>query len=206
MRANENGSIQRVLGRVPRTEGVIERRSGQSRWVNRVPFAARTIWDVSADGSRIAIVSQKVRGPDSASYRVTVLGEKGDTVFSKKFSTTLTVVPKKSIDSALARVSSGFRNYPVEELRALVAKEIPPVYPPVQNILIGADKTIWLELHSTTADRQWLELDPTGTPIGVATVAKNFVARAGDRTHLWGFEAEGEQLRTLVRYAITGQR
>jgi hypothetical protein len=203
MRTNENGSIQRVIGKVPRSEGILERRSGGSRWVYRVPFAARTLWEVSADGSRIAIVSQAVKGPDSASYRVTVLGEKGDTVFSKKFSTSLTAIPKKSVDSVLARVSSGLRDHPVDELRGLVAKEIPAVYAPVEGLLLGADKTVWLQLHSTGVDRQWLALDPAGTPIGVASVAKNFVARAGDRSHLWGFEAEGEQLRALVRYAIS---
>lgn len=203
MRTNENGSIQRVVGRMPRTEGVIERRSGGSRWIYRVPFFPRTIWDVSPDASRIAIVSQAVKGTDSASYHVTVVGEKGDTLLSKKYSTTLVAIPKKTVDSALARVSGGLRDHPPEELRGLVAKEIPPVYPPIEGVILGADQTIWLQLHSTAGDRQWLALDPAGNPIGVASVPRSFVARAGDRTHLWGFEAEGEQLRSLVRYSIT---
>lgn len=203
MRTNENGQIQRVLGRVPRNEGVLERRSENSRWVYRVPFFPRTMWDIAADGSKIAIVSQSLKGPDSASYRLIILGEKGDTVLSKKFPTTLTLLPKKSVDSAVARVSGSLRDHPLEELRGLVTKEIPPVYPPVEGLIFGADQTIWLLLHSTSADRQWLALDPAGNPIGVASVPKSFVARAADRTHLWGFEAEGEQLRSLVRYAIT---
>jgi len=202
MRTDENGSIQRSLARVPKTDGVIDRRSGQSRFVYRVPFAPRTLWDVSSDGSRIAIVSQAVRGADSATYRVTVIGEKGDTVFSKKFPATLIAVSKKSVDSALARVR-GSRDFAVEQLRGVVGKEIPPMFPPVDNLIIGADKTIWLELHSAGADRQWLAIDPAGGPIGVASVPRTFVARAADRTHLWGFEAEGEQLRTLVRYSIS---
>jgi hypothetical protein len=203
MRTNENGSIQRVLGRVPRNEGVIERRSGNSRWVYRVPFFARTMLDIASDGSRIAIVSQALRGPDSASYHVTVLGERGDTVLSKKFPVALTAIPKKSVDSALARVSGGIRDYSVDQLRGLVAKEIPPLYPPVEGVILGADKTIWVQLHSAGADRQWFALDSTGTPIGVVAVPKNFIARAAVRTTLWGFEAEGDQLRTLVRYTIT---
>jgi len=203
MRTNENGSIQRVLGRVPRNEGVLERRSGNSRWIYRVPFFPRTMWDIAADGSKIAIVSQSLKGPDSASYRVIILGEKGDTVLSKKFPTTLIAIPKKSVDSAVARVSGSLRDHPLEELRGLVAKEIPPVYPPIEGLILGADQTIWLQLHSMSADRQWLALDPAGNSIGVVSVPRTFVARAGDRARLWGFEAEGDQLRTLVRYAIT---
>jgi hypothetical protein len=202
MRTNENGSIQRSLARVPKNDGLIDRRSGPSRFVYRTPFAARTLWDVSPDGARIVVVSQAVRGADSASYRVTVIGEKGDTVVSKKYSATLVPVTKKSIDSALARVRGG-GSFTVEGLRATVAKEIPPVFPPVENLIAGSDNTIWLELHSTGADRQWLAIDPTGTPIGVANVARTFVARAGDKSHLWGFETEGEQLRTLVRYTMS---
>ena len=203
MRTNENGAIQRVIGRIPRTEGVIERRSGGSRWVYRVPFFPRTMWDVAPDGSKIAIVSQAVSGPDSASYRVLVLGEKGDTVLSKSFPAALAAISKKSVDSVLARVSGNLRDHPLEELRGLVAKEIPAMYPPIEGLILGADQTIWLQLHSATAERQWLALDPAGNPIGVASVPKNFVARAADRGHLWGFEAEGDQLRALVRFAIT---
>ena len=203
MRTNENGAIQRVIGRIPRTEGVIERRSGGSRWVYRVPFFPRTMWDVAPDGSKIAIVSQAVSGPDSASYRVLVLGEKGDTVLSKSFPAALAAISKKSVDSVLARVSGNLRDHPLEELRGLVAKEIPAMYPPIEGLILGADQTIWLQLHSATAERQWLALDPAGNPIGVASVPKNFVARAADRGHLWGFEAEGDQMRTLVRYSVT---
>ena len=203
MRTNENGAIQRIVGRVPRNEGVLERRSGNSRWMYRVPFFPRTLWSVSADGSRIVIVSQALKGPDSASYRVTILGEKGDTLLSRKYPTTLVAIAKKSVDSAVARVSGSLRDHPVEELKGLVAKEIPPVYPPIEGLVLGADQTIWLQLYSTSADRQWLALDPAGNAIGIASVPKNVVVRAGDRTRLWGFEAEGDQLRTLVRYAIT---
>lgn len=202
MRTNENGSIQRTIARVPKNEGLIDKRMGQSRFMYRVPFVPRTLWDVSADGSRLVIVTQGVRGADSATYRATVLGENGDTIFSKKYSATLSAVSKKSVDSALARIRGG-RDLPVEDLRAFVAKQIPPVFPPVDNLIVGVDKTIWLELHSGAADRQWLAIDPAGVPIGVASVARTFVARAGDRTHLWGFEAEGEQLRTLVRYTVS---
>ena len=202
MRTNENGSIQRSIARVPKSDGLIDRRNGQSRFVYRTPFAPRTLWDASSDGSRIVIVSQSVHGADSATYRVTAIGEKGDTIFSKRYPATLLAVSKKSVDSALARVRGG-GSFSVDELRGLVARQIPPVFPPVENLIVGADQTIWLELHSGGADRQWLSLDPTGTPIGVASVPRSFVARAGDKNHLWGFEAEGEQLRTLVRYSIT---
>ena len=203
MRTNENGAIQRVVGRVPRNEGTLERRSGNSRWVYRVPFFPRTMWEIAPDASRIGIVSQALKGADSASYRLTVIGEKGDTVFSKKYPAALVPIPKKTADSAVARVSGGFREHPIEELRGLVAKEMPPVYPPIEGIILGADQTIWLQVHSTGGDHQWLALDGAGNPIGLVSVPKNFVARAGDRTHLWGFEAEGEQLRSLVRYSIT---
>ena len=203
MRASENGSILRIIGRVPRNEGILERRSGSSRWVSRVPFFPRTMTDVSPDGSRILLVSQAVKGADSGSYRVVVLGEKGDTLLSKRFPVALTAISKKSVDSAVARVSGGMRDYSVEQLRGFVAKEIPPVYPPVEGALLGADKTIWIQLRSPSADRRWLALDSNGTALGVVLVAKSFVAKAATRTTLWGFEAEGEQLRALVRYAIT---
>ena len=203
MRTNENGAILRVIGRVPRNEGTLERRSGNSRWVYRVPFFPRTMWDIAPDASRIAIVSQALKGADSASYRVTVIGEKGDTLLSKKYPVTLVSILKKTADSAVARVSGGLRDHPIDELRALVAKEMPLVYPPIESVILGADQTIWLQVHSTGGDRQWLALDAAGTAIGIASVPKNFVARAGDRAHLWGFEAEGEQLRSLVRYSIT---
>jgi len=202
MRIGENGAIQRVVARFPRDEDMLDLSVKQSRWTSRIPFHDRTLWDVSADGSRI-VTAWRGRGADSATFQVAVLGEKGDTLFSKKLPYTPVAIPKKAVDSALTKFNRSIANMSVEELRGLVAKQIPSTYPPVVDIIAGRDKTTWVEVRGTSLDQhQWIAFDATGTVIGTVALPKGIVLRAADRDHLWGFDSDVDRVKALVRYKV----
>jgi len=202
MRVDENGAIQRVVARFPRDEDMLDLSARKSRWTSRIPFHDRTFWEVSEDGSRI-VATWRNRGADSATFQVAALGEKGDTIFSKKFPFTPVAIAKKSVDSALTKFNRSIADMSVEELRALVAKQIPPTYPPVLDLVPGRDNTTWVELRSTNADQhQWMALDATGAVIGLVALPKGFVLRAADRDHVWGYDSDVDRVKALVRYKI----
>jgi hypothetical protein len=91
----------------------------------------------------------------------------------------------------------------VEELRGLVAKQIPSTYPPVVDIIAGRDKTTWVEIRGTSGDQhQWMGFDPTGGVLGTVAVPKGVVLRAADRDHLWGFDSDVDRVKALVRYKV----
>ena len=203
MRVGENGSIKRVIGRAFRDDPFMEIKSrGTERRVT-VPFrGAAVVWNVAADGSRIVIAATSYRGADSATYRVTALGERGDTAFSRKFPYSPVPITKKSVDSSVARFSRTVGDLSPEQVRDLVAKQIPPSYPAVQEVVVGRDKTTWLGLHATGADREWIILDPAGAAIGTVALPKQVTVRAADRNQAWAVESNGENVVAVLRYKI----
>ena len=202
MRIGENGTIQRVVARFPRDRDRVEYKNGNSTRSIPSPFPPLTVWDVSSDGARIAVVTTALRGADSASYRVTMIGEKGDTIYSRKFPFTPAPLTKQGVDSIRARLNRGMGGRAPDEAIESVLKQLPAAHPAVESVVIGRDKTLWLELHSTGADRQWVMLDAAGAPASTVSLPKTFVLRAADRDHVWGYEVDGDHVGAVVRYKV----
>jgi hypothetical protein len=203
MRINENGSVQRVVARVPRNDVRFDFRIRNSSQAVLPSYAPLTVWDASTDGSRVVVVTTALRGVDSASYRVTALGALGDTAYSRRIPFVPVAMSKQSIDSVRTRFSRSVGQRSAEEVGEARVKQLPWAYPPVESVLAGRDQTTWIELRSTTAERTWLVLDPTGAPIGALALPKEFVLRAAERERAWGFDRDGDQLTSLVRYKIS---
>jgi hypothetical protein len=207
MRIAENGSIQRVIARLPRDESRIDVTAGNNdRRVaipfRAIPFRAQNMWDVSSDGARVVLVATSLHGADSATYRVTEIGAKGDTIFSRRFPFVPVPISRQTIDSVRMRITHGIGGRSTDETRDFMVKQLPPVYPPIESVVVGRDGTTWIELRHTTPEHSWLALDAGGAPIGVAEFPKEFVLRAAERGRVWGFNNDGDHLSAIVRYKI----
>jgi hypothetical protein len=206
MRIEEGGKMLRTLARVPRNENMVEIDRDRRRASLGIPLFPRTYWDARNDGSRIAIVTPNMRGRDSATFRVTTIGETGDTVFSKLYPFSPVPITAATLDSIRqhSRITNNGNNTRLpEDLAKLVADKMPAQYPPTLGVHVGRDKTVWVELRPTAPDTKlWLVLDPTGAPIGTATFPKGFQLLESDRTHAWGFERSGQIINALVRFRV----
>jgi hypothetical protein len=200
MRIAENGSVLKVIARIPRDERRIDVRFNNSSLPAIYP--PLTLWDVAADGAHIVVVATSLSGPDSATYRVTALGAQGDTVFNRRFPFTPAPMSKQSVDSVRARLnrSLGARSGP--DLSESMVKQLPWAYPPIEQVIVGRDQTTWIGLRATSSDRTWIALDAAGTPSGLVTLPRDFLLRAADREHVWGFERDGDRVVALVRYKV----
>jgi hypothetical protein len=202
MRIKENGSVERVVARVPRNDSRMDLRFRFMAEVSVPMYGPLTLWDVSTDGSHVVIVATALQGADSATYRVTALGALGDTLYSRRIPFVPVPMSKQSIDSIRSRFSGSVGRRSTEEVGEVVEKQLPWAYRPVERLIVGRDQTTWIELRATTADHLWLVLDSTGASIGSVGFPKEFLLRAADRDHAWGFERDGGRVTSLVRYRI----
>jgi hypothetical protein len=202
MRIKENGSVERVVARVPRNDTRVDFRFRSSSQATVPSYAPLSMWDVSADGARVVTVTTSLRGADSATYRVTVLSALGDTVYSRRIPFVPVPMSKQSIDSVRARFSRSVGGRSAEDVGESMVKQLPWAYPPVEGVVAGRDQTTWIELRSTTAEHAWLILDATGTPAGMLGLPKEFVLRAAEHDRAWGFDRDGDRVTSLVRYRI----
>jgi len=202
VRISAAGSIQRTVARVPRDEGNVIIASGAQRRTMGIPYFPRTVWDVSSDGTRVAVVSTSMTGPDSATFRVTVIGAQGDSVFSRRLPFVPMRMTAQSIDSIRTNVRTGVGARSADEIRTLVTQRTPRYYPPVAGVRVGRDHTTWVQLRPTADGRPWLVLDSAGAPIGMVTLPKEVMLQEADREHVWGFERSAGRIDALVRYRV----
>jgi hypothetical protein len=203
MRISESGAIQRLIARVPRQPARFFLTSGKTSRSYFIQYRAQDVWTWSIDGLRLATVNVNARGPDSATFRLNFIGEKGDTLFSRLYPYTPIKITQQARDSLRDRTQGKLGSLSEEEVRNLVAEKIPPFYPPITGVVIGSDYTIWLQLRGLGDDRTWLVLDSTGAPIGSVVLSKDFQLEVGDRQRVWGFERKLGRPPEIVRYRIT---
>ena len=202
MRIKENGSVERVVARVPRNDARVDFRFRNAPEASAPSYAPLTLWDVSSDGSHVVVVTTALGGADSATYRVTALSGLGDTLYSRRIPFVPVPMSKQSIDSVRSRFSRSIGRRSAEEVGEAAVKQLPWAYPPVERLIAGCDQTTWIELRSTTAEHTWLVLDATGTPTGTVVFPKAFVLRAAKRDRGWGFDRDSDRVSSLVRYKV----
>jgi len=203
MRIEEGGKMRQTLARVPRNEILLEIKSGRETRTLPIPYYPRTYWDAINDGTRIAVVTPHFAGRDSATFRVTVIDERGDTVFAKGYPFTPQPIPAAAVDSVRQRTRMRVGTMTAEEVGKLLTDRMPPFYPPVLGIHVGRDRTIWVELKPASPDaREWLVLDRKGEVIGVATLPKGVALLEADRAHVWGFERSAQVINAVVRMRV----
>ena len=162
----------------------------------RVPFCAVPIEDAGMDRGRLAIAH--VEDGNRPAYRVTAFDSNGDTTFSKSYAYRRVPIPKTVKDSAAAAMSRGDA-----DRRALAAKMIlPEFYPPFFRLLMGRDRTVWLELAPVTEQRTWHILDASGNVTGSVNVPRNTTILVASREMIWAIETDDDGLQHIVRFRI----
>lgn len=206
-RVTAAGVIQRVIAKYPE-DPVVEISEKPRTMRLGLYFGNRALFDVSPDGMRIAIVIASMSGKDSATFRVTTLNERGDTVFARNIPYVPERVSKTSRDSALRRLGN-VGAWGVAAAKAEQEKRMPPFHMPVSSVMIGRDRTTWLTLRSAPSDSlniTRLVLDPRGEPIASVTAPITVNVLAVDKDHVWGIERQKGNLRTVVRYKLIPKR
>jgi len=201
-RMSEGGSIEKLIVRVPRGGPPPDPRMRSTSQAIFPASGPLPVWDASTDGSRVVVVSTALTGADSATYRVTAIGARGDTVFSKPFPFVPVPMSKQSIDSVRTRYNRSIGDRASDVAREEAVKRLPWAYPPVEGVLAGRDQTVWIELRSTAPEHMWLVLDTKGETIGTVRLPKEFVARVAERGRVWGFDRDADRVTALVRYRI----
>jgi hypothetical protein len=201
VRMSEGGSIEKVIARI-RRGGVPPDPRVRSTSQAIFPAFGLPVWDASTDGSRVVVVSTALTGADSATYRVTAIGARGDTVFSKQFPFVPVAMSKQSIDSVRMRYTRSLGDRASDAVREEMMKRLPWAYRPIEGVLMGRDQTVWIELRSTAPEHLWLVLDTKGEAIGSVRLPSEFVARVAERGRVWGFDREADRVTALVRYRI----
>jgi hypothetical protein len=205
LRAAWGGSIQRTLAMVPNLEDHVTFLGKNCQHTTSIPFGARTSWAVSVDGSRVVVVTSGTSVADSGTVRVTSIGERGDTVFSRVLPQPAVRVPQETIDNLLSS-QRACGTFTLEAVRDSVSRRISAFRSFIIGVTPGRDQTTWLTMRpvaDTATERIAIGLDERGEIIGSVTLPPNQPLVGADRTHVWTVESGRMRIATaIVRYRV----
>jgi len=205
LRATWSGGIQRSVTMLPDDrERLVFRAKGCDRAVT-LPFGAHALWTVSSDGSRIVTATSGASGADSGVVRVTSIGERGDTIFSRTIAQPAVRVPQTTVDNVLA-TQRACGSFTPEAIRDSISRRVTPFKSFIAELLASGDQTTWVTLHAaadTSTERTTIGLDERGEIIGAVSLPANEMVVAADRSHLWTTQVPRARMpAAIVRYRL----
>ena len=146
-------------------------------------------------------------------FRVSRVTFAGDTLFSREYPYAARPVERALVDSLVQAfmdfVAEGAEESPevwtpvrAGEL-ARASLYVPPTQPPVTELHIGHDGSIWLRREMTVgAASDWLVLSPEGEVVGTVALPANLKILAAEQGRLWGVETDELDVPYIVRYGV----
>jgi hypothetical protein len=184
VRVNSDGKILRTVARVPISDARVSLRDGMQRSYADIPFYAPTFWRTSDDGERVAVLTPLTTASDSGAFRLTMLNENGDTVFSRRYVTEASRVPTSVVEAKLAEMKP-FGRYSAQWISDTVRKLIPVFESRVLGITIGVDHSVWVWVRSDKPQTRAMVIDPRGDVVGMATFPPNRRSSQVSVDHVW---------------------
>jgi len=136
-------------------------------------------------------------------FRVTALGLKRDTIWSRSYS----YVPKRleaaSVDSQLAANEKSWR-LTRDRIRAQMF--IPEFRTPIASGFAAPDGSLWLKREDGSRTVDYTVIAPNGNLVATLTLPRNVTLRAVVGDTVWGVETDADDVPSIVRYRINGSR
>lgn len=185
-----------TLAFLPQPHRILHVEYGNGYYNGLQPFSDDPLWAAAPDGRSLVIVERNVeRLPPDPTFTVTVFDTAGRARLSRQIPFEPVPFDEAAADAAaedrsarmrrsLERAGLSGRPFPPRVIRK--ALYMPPVYPPVERVVIGHDGTLWLARESVpgAAYVTWWVLDPAANPVGVVRLSPDFrgvLRPAGDR-------------------------
>jgi hypothetical protein len=162
----------------------------------RVPYNTE-----SQDGADILIVSPEGESTERQAYRLTVIDSDGVSVLDRRIEVPAERISSHAADSAREAMA---RRAPAPAVAAADRKvPVPDWFPGIRSVLLGQDRSIWLERWTTGPDRVWEIRDPTGDLKGLLKVPRRIRIRAATLDEVWATDRDPDDLDDVVHYRLT---
>jgi hypothetical protein len=189
------------------------------------PFGDDMLVDQTSDGMGLLLLERRAASePSTPEFRLTRFDLAGDTVFSRGYRYEPIPLPRSRVDSASQAMAESLHAFVGEQTGTTLsqwegwvgeAMYAPAHYPPISQMLMGRDGTVWLALNPPPADTQplanamsavggseWLVLDEGGAPLARVRTPSGMRLLLADRTALWGVEQDALEVDYIVRYRL----
>lgn len=178
---------------------------GGRQGLARQPLPTAPIHSISTDGSLLAVVEQTGgAGAPPSTFRLILKDGQGRLLGQRPVPYTPVRVPAAWRDSILKMYDQSGRSAEQQQTarRLASALHFPSTFPPVAQVLVGADRTVWVRLAGAGAMASWLVFDARAAQIGALQLPAAMTLRNATRQMMVasGLNAVGEPV--VVRYEV----
>ncbi len=209
LRADRSLLIQDTLARMANAHSVcvFTYRDGESH-VNQ-PFADDPLYAESNDGERVVTVTRTAATSGGEQhFTVTLMSMKDNRTVTREISYRPRPLPSRVVDSAITALGQwtlGDLHSPVtlDSLRRRLFQ--PSFYPPVTQLRLARDGTIWMSVRfagGPTDAAEWMVLSPHGFELRRVTTPSNFLLFEADRDVLWGVNRMPDETMQVARLRV----
>lgn len=144
-------------------------------------------------------------------FNVTALRFGGDTVFTMDYPYTPIPIDQQLVDSLIADYALGVSRSPFPSAPPQARAEewarrtlyVPAFHPPVSDLRLGRDGSIWLRGEMTGEPTvKWRILGPAGSLLGAVRLPAGLYAYAADVDQIWGLEQDELDVPYIVSYRV----
>ena len=210
VRMTRSGAILDTILMLPRTNGSLTVRYADGAYSTRAPITDEALFGVNSDGGAVVLVTRTVATSGTAStFRVTKLSIGRDTLFSREYAYQPVPLPGAFGDSIVKELagriaSSGRVTIAQAEEATRRAIFLPRYRPPVSDLLMGRDGTMWLRREEGDGPVvEWNVLDEGGQRIADVALPRLVRVYAADRDHVWVVMKDELEVDYVVRYRVT---
>lgn len=174
--------------------------------VLRAPFCFDGMAAVASDGSRVASVTFSPSDASGATMRLRVALASGVVDVDRALALEPVRIPRAAADSARAVFLRDPGPYGIQpEKRAAVRNlRVPEFFPPIRDLVVGLDGTLWLGRWPVGRTRSWLVLDERGNRRGRVELPATLRVHAASTTQVWGTQRDRDGIPSIVRYRVMG--
>ncbi|MBK7594771.1 MAG: hypothetical protein IPP98_04130 [Gemmatimonadetes bacterium] len=197
MKLDANGNLQRIVVKESDDDPCEFGKGGRSI---PIPFCEPETRAFADDGSWVVsalAVGEKI---GNVRARVTAIDSAGGTVFTRELPVPARALTRAFADSVLAfRMSHTSHPENVPLYRTMKLREY---FPPLLGLVVGRDRSVWLELDTAGGGHLWWVLDATGRHVGTLQLPKSAILQVADRDQIWTLEEDESGLQGVGRYRI----
>lgn len=177
------------------------------------PFTTTPLWAVSPSGTSLVLVERNLASrPGDAIYRIRRVSTAGQVIFVREVKYTARRLEDADleavVDAWVARLTSSERGRPSsgtvrrDQVRRAIYR--PATLPPVGDILIGSDDSIWLRRVDSRSGNtaSWIRFDATGRSIGEVEAPVEAQLMRASATHVWAVVRDTDGVPAVVRYRV----
>jgi len=171
------------------------------------PWSDDDLHAIDPRGTEFIVVERPTaESPASARFRLLVYGTDGRLRFERSVPYDPVALTGSRFDAEVQRAAAPIlrRFSSAGHAKDAVALEFfrPRFLPPVRNLLVGRDQSIWINVQRKESDETWLVFDKTGTLTGTILAPPQVRLLAVSSTGAWGIELDPNDLPIPVRYRI----